>query len=235
MMVVGASGTLAVQRALNRRAAARGASAPALRPSPPSAVFSEVRPRRNGRPPASSIATLPITCCAVRVRSLRPLPRKLSGPAEDRREPVPEPGQERQVDEQPHQPPQEAGHADSLEADHRPEARDRGHAAQVAVAKRRRASSPSRRRLIVLDGVDALLHGHLGDAGQAVERRHVADREHLRVARAASSRAGPRRGRPGRSRRRSRPRASWRAAMPGRPRPRSWCVRRRAGPRRPGP
>ena len=31
----------------------------------------------NGRPPASSIATLPTTCWAVRVRSLRPLPMKL--------------------------------------------------------------------------------------------------------------------------------------------------------------
>ena len=32
---------------------------------------------RNGRPPASSIATLPTTCWNVRVRWLRSLPRKL--------------------------------------------------------------------------------------------------------------------------------------------------------------
>ena len=31
-------------------------------------------------------------------------------------------------------------------------------------------------------GVDPRLHGHLGDAGEVVERHHVADREHLGMA-----------------------------------------------------
>ena len=47
-------------------------------------------------------------------------------------------------------------------------------------------------------GVDARLHGDLGDPGEVVERHHVADREHLGMARQACSQAVRRSGRPGR-------------------------------------
>ena len=44
------------------------------------------------------------------------------------------------------------------------------------------ASLPREPALDRVGGVDALLHGHLGDAGEVVERHHVADREHLGMA-----------------------------------------------------
>ena len=50
-----------------------------------------------------------------------------------------------------------------------------------------------------LPDVLALLHRRLGDAGQLVQRHHVADREHLRVAGQRCSPGSPRSGRPGRS------------------------------------
>src|SRR5947208_2101737 len=56
-------------------------------------------------------------------------------PADQRPEPVLEAGHEHDVHGQPHQPAEEAGDADAVEADDRTAARDGGHAAQVAVAE----------------------------------------------------------------------------------------------------
>ena len=89
---------------------------------------------------------------------------------------------------------------DALEAHHGVETRDRGHAAEVAIGERRRllAVEPALDRV---RGMDARLHGDLGDAGEVVERHHVADREHLGMVRQRAVRqyadpAGPVAGRP---------------------------------------
>src|SRR5271157_216880 len=70
----------------------------------------------------------------------------VAGVAHERAEPleqggpaVLEAGQEGDVDEGPHQPADEAADLDALEADDRAKARDRRHAAEVAIDERLRA------------------------------------------------------------------------------------------------
>src|SRR6478672_10825467 len=59
-------------------------------------------------------------------------------PLEQRDPAVLEAGQEGEVDERPHQPADEAADLDALEADDRTKARDRRHAAEIAVDERLR-------------------------------------------------------------------------------------------------
>ena len=103
-------------------------------------------------------------------------------PVERRREAVLEAGQERDVHDEPHQPPEEARKPDPLEAHHGVEARDGRHAAEVPVVERRRflAPEPSLDRV---GGMDPRLHGDLGDARKVLQRHHVSDRENLGVSR----------------------------------------------------
>src|SRR5205823_13023377 len=61
-----------------------------------------------------------------------------AAPAEQRAEPVAEPGQEHEVHCQPHHPAGEAAEADALELDHGAEPPDRRHAAEVDVLERHR-------------------------------------------------------------------------------------------------
>ena len=105
-------------------------------------------------------------------------------PLHQRGPPVLEARQERQVDERPHQPADEPADLQALEADDRAKARDRRHAAEIAVAKRLGPHS-----VVALHapfdragGVDARLHRHLRDPREPVQRHHVADHEHLRMA-----------------------------------------------------
>jgi hypothetical protein len=86
------------------------------------------------------------------------------------------------VNEQPGEPAEKAREADAPEADHGAKPGDGRHAAQIAVTERL-CLLPAQTALDRARGVQALLHRHLGHAGQLIQGHHVADHEHLRASR----------------------------------------------------
>ena len=111
---------------------------------------------------------------------VRPRPLQHDG------ESIPEAHQKEDVDEEPHQPSEEARHAQPAEIGNGRRTSDRGHIAGIAVVKRC-GGLPGRKPQDVPGGVRALLLGDLRHAGQRLtglvnERGQVPDDEDVRVA-----------------------------------------------------
>ncbi len=129
-----------------------------------------------GLTPARMATMRAEACCIVIVRSSRELAHERAQPLEQRDPAVLETGEEREVDERPHQPADESADLDALEAHDRAEARDRRHAPQIAIHKRLRGGIAAQTPFDRAGSVDPRLHRHLGDARKPVQRHHVADR-----------------------------------------------------------
>src|SRR5690606_16253844 len=105
------------------------------------------------------------------------------GPAQQRGDPALEAGDVDEVDGQPHQPGDEAGQPDLADQRHRAEPRDGGHAALIEIVERRLRRLALEPVVDLLGGVLRALDRNLRDAGEVVERDHVAHDEDLRVSR----------------------------------------------------
>ena len=88
-----------------------------------------------------------------------------NGPVRDDREAVLEPGQEGQVHHQPQQPGGEPGDAQRAHGGNCAEPADRGHGAQVAIAKRALPAVAAKAADDRPSGVNTRLHRHLGHPG----------------------------------------------------------------------
>src|SRR5487761_511852 len=104
-------------------------------------------------------------------------------PDEQRTEPVAPADQVEHVDETPHQVPGGTGEPDAERVCHGRPVPDGGHASPVEVRERRHVLVPLEPGPDHLADVLSLLDRGLGHAGQLVQRHHVADREHLGMAR----------------------------------------------------